>query len=974
MQSRRHEDFVIQSPAAKLSVRRIELGPDPYPMPRRDELERSQPRSGRSLSPRQLEGPQRPLGRDRRSSSLERRGYGWDLSVVRGEGRRSRSPPFGQVHKRPHYDDGTSSRDLPPTELRQRYEFFEYMDVNTDANTGLKHEYGHKHFTSRVIREKDFDGSRLADGSGHGMSGQKSMVLEEGAARGSFRLRADMGRNSRYGEGGGNFSLSSTNMDLDERVRYSDPLLLDKLSATESYGKGEQPMFHSRDVSYPTVPASQSKDFKGSSQFKDFGSTSSGISRASFSGSYRDGMSLPTDEFPRNSIKLTDPLGFSGYGQRPILDSGRDHAAEHKDLTCYRRDIFSPTSGELQDYLYPRPGRRECDDHGYPSDDLYRTMALRERVDYDHRDFLKPSMMDPIAEHVDNIECSHRNLRESSLWDNASLQKQTVPNYIGMSRSSTASKQGGEYLNSGSSHVEFGRRVSREQEISHLGVSWDHEISHMRLDYGFGRDAGPASHKERMRNSPEFKYEAEVHRRAVRTERMKEEIGAYDPPDRLLKRRYIMDEEMSGNRSRRMMSSKWNNSSRIQDLDDRGEEWIGQDMSASFSSKGVGYDQNLYRRLKKTYDGADHRRGSASEDWLSSHDLVEHLQEHSIKEYKPSGRYIKGHSKPGSLSWHNSYRYNRRHVLPKPHNVWIRGRDDNQVDIHANEFDQSEDWVSSGKSELLEDSEEFKQLVHNSFLAFTKKLNESPAVRKRYKEQGRAGSLFCIVCGRSLSKEFMDTQRLVTHAFMSHKVGLREQHLGLHKAICVLLGWNSEASPDVITWVPEVISSAEALAQKEDLIIWPPVIVIHNSSISDNDPEEQKVITVEALGDFLRGKGYGGGKVKVCLGKPANHSILLVKFLGTFSGLQGAERLHNSFAENKHGRTDFERTACSKGKSSNSSEEGGKQGCSVEELILYGYMGIAEDLDKVDFDTKRKCTIKSKKEIQDLENDPVKPE
>ncbi|CAK9134779.1 unnamed protein product [Ilex paraguariensis] len=220
----------------------------------------------------------------------------------------------------------------------------------------------------------------------------------------------------------------------------------------------------------------------------------------------------------------------------------------------------------------------------------------------------------------------------------------------------------------------------------------------------------------------------------------------------------------------------------------------------------------------------------------------------------------------------------------------------------------------------------------------------------------------------------MDTQRLVNHAFMSHKQGLRAQHLGLHKAICVLMGWNSVA-PDTVTWVPEAISSAEALAQKEDLIVWPPVVVIHNSSILDNNPEERKVVTVEALGEFLRGKGFSGGKMKVCLGKPANHSIMEVKFLGTFSGLQDAEKLHKYFAENKRGRKDFERITYGRSKNSRSDKrEGEMKGDEVEELLLYGYMGIAEDLDKVDFDTKRKCSIKSKKEIQDLVDAPVKPE
>lgn len=100
----------------------------------------------------------------------------------------------------------------------------------------------------------------------------------------------------------------------------------------------------------------------------------------------------------------------------------------------------------------------------------------------------------------------------------------------------------------------------------------------------------------------------------------------------------------------------------------------------------------------------------------------------------------------------------------------------------------------------------------------------------------------------------MDTQRLVTHAFMSHKVGLRAQHLGLHKAICVLLGWDSIAPPDTITWVPHILPEAEALAQKEDLVLWPPIVVIHNISMANNDPQEQKVVPIEGVQAFLRGE------------------------------------------------------------------------------------------------------------------------
>lgn len=105
----------------------------------------------------------------------------------------------------------------------------------------------------------------------------------------------------------------------------------------------------------------------------------------------------------------------------------------------------------------------------------------------------------------------------------------------------------------------------------------------------------------------------------------------------------------------------------------------------------------------------------------------------------------------------------------------------------------------------------------------------------------------------SLSKEFKATQGLATHCFMSKKAGLRAQHLGLHKAICVLLGWSTVVGADVITFTPQAISSSEALAQKEDLILWPPVVIIHSISMSAGLPKGQKVFTEEAVEDFLRG-------------------------------------------------------------------------------------------------------------------------
>lgn len=109
------------------------------------------------------------------------------------------------------------------------------------------------------------------------------------------------------------------------------------------------------------------------------------------------------------------------------------------------------------------------------------------------------------------------------------------------------------------------------------------------------------------------------------------------------------------------------------------------------------------------------------------------------------------------------------------------------------------------------------------------------------------------VSASSASKEFLNTKALATHAYMSHKSGLRPHHLGLHRAICFLMGWNTMPDPDSGTWVPEILPKPEALAQKEDLILWPPVVIVHNISLSNNDHNKWKLINIDALGEFLRG-------------------------------------------------------------------------------------------------------------------------
>lgn len=111
----------------------------------------------------------------------------------------------------------------------------------------------------------------------------------------------------------------------------------------------------------------------------------------------------------------------------------------------------------------------------------------------------------------------------------------------------------------------------------------------------------------------------------------------------------------------------------------------------------------------------------------------------------------------------------------------------------------------------------------------------------------------------------------------------------------------------------------------------------------------------------------------VCLGKPADQSVMVVKFLGTFSGFGNALKLHQFFDENKRGRIDFQKLISSGGgRRGTGGSSSGVSGEEEAEQILYGYVGIAEDLDEVDLKSKKICEIKSKKEIQDFADEPVK--
>ncbi|XP_058088083.1 uncharacterized protein LOC131235023 [Magnolia sinica] len=953
MRSRRSEggsaSVRIRSPpsssAAKIREHhRSEWRSNPYRKERH-----SPPPERERLSRRVLDGG------DRRSASVERRDFARHLDGGRDVSSGVRLRQFDEAYLR---------QDSTPIDFRRKY-----FDFDVEGNPNLKHvgvsggDGIGGSSTSRPGKDKDFQGNGSSGLDGHGMLLQKSMCLEDGSVRTFFSLPPDgayaLSSGLNPGKHGGSSAFaSSSGVNLNVGLREEKDLRYpNKLLVREPYEEEEekQRLFYSRDASYPTILPSVS-------QSKAFGNTSSGLGRDDFLSSYREHLHLPSAVgFGRSSGgKFTDIS--EGYGGRQeLFDPTNGPEMRSKDLKSYQRDLISPSRDESRDYRYPELGRRDRDDLPFLSDELYKKMQLNARGDYYSRDALGSTFMDHTGDGIDDAETSRRILRDNGSWDHYSLQRDPVSDYHDVNRVPLSTDRRGELFGSGSTHLEFGTEASRDRDVTYFGG-----------DYVFGRDADVADYRERLRSPLRSEHDPDVFRTDVNPQGPQrrlnaEELGVYDPSERTMKRKHAID-EMDRHNLRSVLPHNHNISRRIPERSGSAERRILEGRIGPSPSQRLGFGRTQYRKPGRIIDGSC--RISISDDSLPSEDLPVHVRGGFIGSRLSGSRELslKRRLRLGPSAIHNSVPFDKRQGFFRPYKFRKGALEERHGGANAHDCDMLEDTVPlvKKKADPPEGSEEFKQLVHRAFLRFSKQLNESPAQQKRYREQGKAGNLLCSVCG-SLSKEFGDTHSLVTHAFNSLKVGLRTDHLGLHKAICVMMGWNSLIAPDTGK-AYQSMPIAEASALKVDLILWPPLVIIHNSSIGKKNNDTPVVVTNERMEEILREMGFGAGKAKVCRGKPANHSILVVKFMPTFSGLQEAERLNKHYAENKRGRKEFEQIAS---KERGKGMGGGEALVEKAELLLYGYMGIAEDLDKLDFETKKRCVVKSMKDIEAIADAPL---
>lgn len=113
--------------------------------------------------------------------------------------------------------------------------------------------------------------------------------------------------------------------------------------------------------------------------------------------------------------------------------------------------------------------------------------------------------------------------------------------------------------------------------------------------------------------------------------------------------------------------------------------------------------------------------------------------------------------------------------------------------------------------------------------------------------------------------------------------------------------------------------------------------------------------------------GFVGGKSKSLYGRDGHLGITLVKFAGDESGFKEAIRLAEHFEKENHGRKDW---AHVQSQTLGKDDENNANLVKVDEKkgdkrrVLYGYLGTAFDLDKVDFDTRKKAFIESRREYK----------
>ncbi|XP_074292321.1 uncharacterized protein LOC141619193 [Silene latifolia] len=253
--------------------------------------------------------------------------------------------------------------------------------------------------------------------------------------------------------------------------------------------------------------------------------------------------------------------------------------------------------------------------------------------------------------------------------------------------------------------------------------------------------------------------------------------------------------------------------------------------------------------------------------------------------------------------------------------------------------------------------------VIKAFLRFVKVIYENGDLRQKLLDNGKRGPVQCLACTGS-SKHFPDVHSLVMHAHKPDNADSQVDHLGLHRALCALMGWNCMRAPDN-SRMYQFLPAEDAAAFQDDLIMWPPTVIIHNTNTGKGKDGRMEGLGNKAMDSKLRDLGFSGGKSKSVYNREGHLGITLIKFGGDQLGLKEAMRLSDHFERDRHGRRDWthvQSTGAGQNDENNPNLVMVDKRTGERTRILYGYLLTASDLDKVDPDTRKKAVIESKLE------------
>ncbi|KAG6435556.1 hypothetical protein SASPL_100430 [Salvia splendens] len=265
-----------------------------------------------------------------------------------------------------------------------------------------------------------------------------------------------------------------------------------------------------------------------------------------------------------------------------------------------------------------------------------------------------------------------------------------------------------------------------------------------------------------------------------------------------------------------------------------------------------------------------------------------------------------------------------------------------------------------------------------------------------------------IVLVRS-SKDFPDVHSLVMHAYNSESAGSLVDHLAFHKALCILMGWNYLTQPNN-SKAYQNLSADDAETNIDDLIVWPPTVLIHNTITGKNSEGRMEGLGNRAMDSMLRDEsssmlfnilvrfgdgnellvhvagqyafilaakllvacfslcdlGFTSGKSMSLFAREGHLGMHAVKFAGDESGLKEARRLADYFERQRQGRKSWAHLqpltlAKEDEKNPNLVKLDPRTG--EKKRVFYGHLATVADLDKITFELKKKVSIVSAREL-----------